>query len=85
MTKPLRELLKKQSAWLWGPNQEEAFLKIKNELSSNRILAWYDPGAEIKISAGASAYGLGAVLLQNHDGQWKPVVYASRSLTETES
>ena len=60
MTKPLRELLNKQSAWLWGPNQQEAFLKIKNELSSNRILAWYDPGAETKISADASAYGLGA-------------------------
>ena len=85
MTKPLRELLTKQAAWLWGPSQESAFHKIKEELSSNRILAWYDPNADTKISADASAYGLGAVLLQKHNGQWKPVVYASRSLTETES
>ena len=85
MTKPLRELLTKQSTWLWGPTQEDAFHKIKDELSSNRILAWYDPAADTKVSADASAYGLGAVLLQIQGGQWKPVVYASRSLTETES
>ena len=85
MTKPLRELLNKQSAWLWGPTQEDAFHRIKDELSSNRILAWYDPSADTKVSADASAYGLGAVLLQKQAGQWKPVVYASRSLTETES
>ena len=85
MTKPLRELLTKQSKWLWVPTQEDAFHKIKDELSSNRILAWYDPAADTKVSADASAYGLGVVLLQIQDGQWKPVVYASRSLTETES
>ena len=85
MTKPLRNLLSKQSVWLWGADQENAFLKIKEELSSNRILAWYDPNAETKISADASAYGLRAVLLQKHKGQWKPVVYTSRFLTETES
>ena len=54
-------------------------------MSSNRILAWYDPGAETRISTDASSYELGTVLLQKQDGQWKPVVYASRSLTETES
>ena len=85
MTKPLRELLTKQSAWVWGPNQENAFQKIKDKLSSNRILAWYDPDAETKISADASAYGFSAVLLQKYDGQWRSVVYASRSLTDTES
>ena len=85
MTKLLRELLTRQAAWLWGPSQESVFHKIKEELSSNRILAWYDPNADTKVSADASAYGLGPVLLQKHNGQWKPVVYASRSLTETES
>ena len=68
-----------------GSHQENAFHKIKDELSSNRTLAWYDSGAETKISADASTYGLGVVLLQKQDDQWKPVVYASRSLTETES
>ena len=36
------------------------------------------------MSADASSHGLGAVLLQQHDAGWKPVAYASRSMTETE-
>ncbi|KAL5467055.1 hypothetical protein EMCRGX_G031222 [Ephydatia muelleri] len=48
------------------------------------ILSLYDPGAETKLSSDASSYGLGAVLLQLHQDGWKPVVYASRSLTGTE-
>ena len=44
----------------------------------------YDPNIPQKISADASSYGLGAVLLQKDGGVWSPVAYASRSLTDTE-
>ena len=45
----------------------------------------YDLEAESKVSADASSFGLGAVLLQQKGySNWRPVVYASRSLTETE-
>jgi len=48
------------------------------------VLAFYDPAAETKVSADASSFGLGAVLLQKSGEVWKPVAYASRSLSETE-
>ena len=48
------------------------------------VLVHYDPSAETRISADASSFGLGAVLLQKVEGQWKPVAYASRAMTETE-
>jgi len=40
--------------------------------------------AETKISADASAHGLGAVLLQQQNNTWHPVAFASRSLSEME-
>ena len=48
------------------------------------VLAMYDVKARTKISADASSFGLGAALLQHDGTDWKPVAYASRSLTETE-
>ena len=48
------------------------------------VLALYNPSAVTKVSADASLYGIGAVLLQQHQTQWKPVAYASHTLTETE-
>ena len=38
----------------------------------------------MKISANASSYGLGAVLLQKNDQLWEPVTYASCTMTSTE-
>ena len=84
-TKPLRELLKHNSMWSWGPQQENAFSEIKQQLSSPCVLAHYDPEREIKISADSSSFGLGAVLSQKQEGIWKPVAYASRALSDAET
>ena len=43
-TKPLRDLLKKDSAWLWGPAQQKAFQQLKVDMASEQVLALYDPG-----------------------------------------
>ena len=81
---PLRELMSKTKAWIWGPAQEEAFLQLKEELIKPTILTLYNPKSKTKISADSSLYGLGTVLLQEQSGKWKPVAYASRSMSETE-
>ena len=44
----------------------------------------YDVAAKTKISADASAYSIGSVLLQQKNDKWCPVTFASRSLSETE-
>ena len=85
LSQPLRELLKATTMWLWTEQHEEALKKLKEEICSHRVLAHYNVHAKTKISADASAYGLGAVLLQSQDGvTWQPVAFASRSLNETE-
>ena len=86
MMQPLRELLTANREWVWGPSQEKAFASIKMELSQPTVLALYDPARDTVLSADASSYGLGAVLLQKTDStpEWKPVASASRSMSETE-
>ena len=80
LTQPLRQLLTKHTAWLWGPDQDRAFSAVNEELTKPTVLALYNPKAPTIVSADASSYGLGAVLLQQ---QGKPIAYASRSMSET--
>ena len=85
-TRPLRELLLKDRAWVSGEAQRQSFKQIKDTLTKFPVLALFDPNLETIISADASSYGLGAVLLQKQpDGALKPVAFISRALTPTES
>ena len=80
LTAPLRELTKKEIAFVWGPEHDIAFQAVKQEISSMSVLRYFDPKADTTIQTDASQKGLGAALLQH--GQ--PICYASRALTETE-
>ena len=82
---PLRLLLKSDSAWQWTDAQQAAFDRLKQLASSAPCLALFDPSQPCKVSADASSYGLGAVLLQPRGSNWVPVAYASRSLTTAET
>ena len=82
---PLRRLLKSNSAWQWTDAQQAAFDRLKQLASSAPCLALFDPSQLCKVSADASSYGLGAVLLQPRGSNWVPVAYASRSLTTAET
>ena len=84
ITQPLRSLLSKNCSWHWDTPQGEAFSQLKAELTKPTILTHYDPSAEVKVSADASSFGLGVVLLQSNSNSWKPVAFASRSMSETE-
>jgi hypothetical protein len=84
LSQPLRELLSIKQSGMWGSSQERAFAQIKAELSQSTVLALYNPKAPTKVSANASSYGLGAVLLQQSEEKCKPVAYASRSMMDTE-
>ncbi|UYV62041.1 K02A2.6-like, partial [Cordylochernes scorpioides] len=82
---PLNQLLVKRNDWRWDSAQEEAFEKVKKLLSTSPTLTLFDPNLPTTVSADASSYGLGAVLLQkSEDGYQKAVAYASRTMSETE-
>ena len=79
-TAPLRALCKKGVVFAWESSQQDTFEAIKKEITREPVLAYFDKPKASVVQSDASKKGLGAVLLQ--DG--KPVIYASRSLTETE-
>ena len=76
LTLDLKGLLKKD-AWF---QLSEAFQKIKNKMSEDVCLRYFDNTKEAVLQVDASQLGLVAVLLQ--DG--KQVAYASKALTPAE-
>ncbi|UYV66794.1 hypothetical protein LAZ67_4002872 [Cordylochernes scorpioides] len=61
---PLNQLLVKGQDFVWDCNQERAFRKLKELLTTQPILAAYDVRKQTMVSSDASSYGLGAVLKQ---------------------
>ncbi|RXN15792.1 Transposon Ty3-G Gag-Pol poly [Labeo rohita] len=83
--KPLYDLLRSSAVWTWVYPQEAAFQRIKDNFSTSPVLTFYNASLPTAVSANASSYGIGDVLLQLHGGDWKPVAYCSRSLSEAET
>ena len=84
VTKPLNDLLKRDSIWNWGYEQQNAFTKLKAMVTSAPTLAYFDPTKPTTVSADASSYGIGGVLLQESEGKQHPVAFCSRTLIPTE-
>ncbi|XP_048004084.1 uncharacterized protein K02A2.6-like [Leguminivora glycinivorella] len=80
-TKPLTSLLRKDTVWIWDAVHQNALDKLKKLISESPVLALYDVQQPAVLSVDASSVALGAVLLQGG----RPVEYASRMLTDTQT
>lgn len=79
LVQPLWEMLKAEQ-FCWSSQASEAFLKLRELLAGDNCRAFFDPSRRTVIQTDASGQGIGAVILQDR----KPVVFASRLLTDTE-
>ena len=68
----------------WGTSQLLAFEKLKKCLASAPILMLPNFEKTFTLRTDASDLGIGAILLQEHDGTLFPVAYASRKLLNRE-
>lgn len=84
LAKPLTMLTRKGADFTWGNLQNDAFNKLKTRLIERPILAIYSVDAETEVHTDASKIGLGGILLQKNEGNWKAVAYFSRQTTKEE-
>ena len=87
MIKPLIELTKKNSPTkiIWTDECKQTMEKIKGIFKMEPILVPIDFHKEIIVATDASLNGLGACMLQSHNGINRPVLYLSRSLSKAEA
>ena len=79
-TKHLRALLRKGTPFVWTSAHETEFTDLKQALLSPETMLyhpnWHSP---FELLTDASKHGVGAMLAQMHNGQLRPVKFASRS------
>ncbi|KAI3758531.1 hypothetical protein L6452_06096 [Arctium lappa] len=73
---PLNDLVKNNVKFEWGPSQDEAFNRLKLDLTTAPVLALPDFGKSFEVECDASGIGIGAVLMQERH----PIEYFSEKL-----
>ena len=83
---PLRQLIKQDVPWSWTAEHDNALQQLRDILTRDPVVAYFDPSQQTTVVVDASPYGLGALITQRADNDSAPqvVAYASRSLSDVE-
>ena len=81
---PLYELLRKNVRFVWEKRHSEAVDRLKEKLCSAPVLKYPDFKREFTITTDASQVGIGACLMQLHEGRLHPIAYVSKCLSQTQ-
>ena len=95
LRKPLQALIKKNSEYVWTDVHDRMFQDLKNMVSEDCLIQFYDPHKPLFIECDASKQGIGCMMLQPDDNiptsvnngipsNLQPVAYASKSLSKAE-
>ena len=77
---PLTAITSEKSKWVWGPDQKEAFLQVRNTIARQVLLRYPDFTKPFDIFTDASEHQLGAVICQD---KW-PIAFYSRKLNSAQ-
>ena len=86
-TEPLQAMLKKDNVFHWEEQQTRSFQQVKTLIAKANTtpLRYYDRNLPVTVQVDASLRGLGACLIQKHNGEDQPIAFASKSLTDVET
>ncbi|KAG1177351.1 hypothetical protein G6F36_010832 [Rhizopus arrhizus] len=74
----------KRRAISWTEDCQKSFELIKKKLATAPVLATPDMEKPFRIECDASDFAIGAVLLQEENGIWKPLAFESKKLSQAE-
>ena len=79
-------MLKKDNVFHWEEQQTQSFQQIKTLIAkaNNTPLRYYDRNLPVTVQVDALLRGLGACLIQKHNGEDQPIAFASKSLMDAE-
>jgi hypothetical protein len=81
---PLFKLLKKDTNWKWGKEEQECFEFLKKKLCEAPVLASPDPSLPYRLYTDASGTGMGAVLCQAQCDVERVIAYGSKLFSTQE-
>jgi hypothetical protein len=85
IAKPLTELLKKGTPFIWNQRRTEAVKQLVDIVTTHLVLIYPDPTKPFELEVDASDYAMGAILFQqNEKGKAHPIGYHSQTFSETE-
>ena len=82
---PFFKSIKKNTSSLWGPEQEKAFIELKQYLSLPPILSSPLPEEDFFVYLAVSEVAVSTVLFREKNKKQRPVFYVSRTLLDTET
>ena len=83
IARPLNELTRKDTPWIWEGRQQEAFETLRKRITSEPVLKQLQLDQQFKVEVDALGYAIGGVLMQRDEkGKRHPVAYFSSTLNE---
>ncbi|KAE9182726.1 hypothetical protein PF002_g26909 [Phytophthora fragariae] len=85
LIQPMSSLLKKDVAWNWRPEHQDAFDAVKKSLASAPVLMLPDTSRPFHVVSDASDFAIGCALMQfDAEGRERVVSYQSRQMKPAE-
>ena len=79
------KLLKKDTPFIWGTDQEASFTSLKEQFITGKVLQHFDPSKPSVLYTDASDKAISGIIYQKNDrDRLQPIAFYSRTLTSAE-